>query len=233
MRWWLEMLSFKFRIRGEASIAAGNDPLFVIDGFPISPEGTLGSGNIYNAGTTDNILETLNPEDIESISVLKDAASTAIYGARAGHGVILITTKRGKQKKTDITYSASGSVQSIRANYKLLDRKQFMDMRNKQLYEQYLIQKGLGIYEGYVTPQNDVQGFTPEYINGGGESMRYMTSINYMKQNGVVKQNGVSRMSARFNFDYDINKYISVGMTSTYSQNKYDNVPLGDDGNEY
>lgn len=252
----------KFRIRGEASTGAGNEPLFVIDGFPISPEGTLGSGNIYNAGTTDNILETLNPEDIESISVLKDAASTAIYGARAGHGVILITTKRGKQKKTDITYSASGSVQSIRANYKLLNREQFMDMRNKQLYEQYLIQKGLGIYEGYVTPQNDVQGFTPEYtndeikfgtgtdwldevtrtgymqqhnlsINGGGESMRYMASINYMEQNGVVKNNGVSRMSARFNFDYDINKYISVGLTSTYSQNKYDNVPLGDDGNEY
>lgn len=251
----------KFRIRGEASTGAGNEPLFVIDGFPISPGNKLGSGNIYDAGTTDNVLETLNPDDIESISVLKDAASTAIYGARAGHGVILITTKRGKQKKTDISYSASGSVQSIRANYKLLNKEQFMDMRNKQLYEQYLIQKGLGIYEGYVTPQNDVQGFTPEYtndeikfgtgtdwldevtrtgymqqhnlsLNGGGDKMRYMASINYMKQEGVVKNNGVSRMSARFNFDYDINSYISVGLTSAFSQNKYDNVALGDNANE-
>lgn len=247
----------KFRIRGEASIAAGNDPLFVVDGFPIGSGNSLGSGTVYNAGTTDNVLESLNPDDIESISVLKDAASTAIYGARAGHGVILITTKRGKNRKASISYSASGSVQSIRANYDIMDKRQFMDMRNKQLYEQYLSKYGLGIYEGYVTPTETPQGFTPQYtndeikygigtdwldevtrtgymqqhnlsINGGGESMRYMASVNYMKQNGVVKNNGTSRMSARFNFDYDINKYVSVGLTSTYSQNKYDNVPLGD-----
>ena len=87
--------------------------MFVIDGFPVSSGSSLESGNIYKAGTIDNVLESLNPDDIESISVLKDAASTAIYGARAGHGVILITTKRGKTGKPAVSYSASGSVQNL------------------------------------------------------------------------------------------------------------------------
>lgn len=252
----------KFRIRGEASTGAGNDPLFVIDGFPVGSGSSLGSGNIYEAGSTDNILESLNPDDIESISVLKDAASTAIYGARAGHGVILITTKRGKTKKATVTYSASGAIQSMRSNYEMLDVKQYMDMRNKQLHEMYLSKYALGIYSDYVTPSDDeIPAFTPMYtndqihrakgtdwlkevtrtgymqqhnlsLNGGSESTRYMVSVNYMNQEGVVKNNGTQRLSARFNFDQDINKYVSVGLTATYSQNQYNNVPLGDGANE-
>ena len=77
-----------FRIRGAASTGAGNDPLIIIDGIPVSSGSSLGSGNRYNAGTTDNVLSSINPNDIESIEVLKDASSTAIYGSRAGHGVI-------------------------------------------------------------------------------------------------------------------------------------------------
>ena len=251
----------KFRIRGEASTGAGNEPLFVIDGFPVNSSGTLDSGNIYEAGTTDNVLESLNPDDIESISVLKDAASTAIYGARAGHGVILITTKRGKSGKPNITYSASGAVQKIRANYDVLNASQFMDMYNKQTYEKYLVQNGLGIYSGYITPSDEPTTYVPGYtndeikyikgtdwldevtrlgymqqhnlsINGGSEFMRYMASINYMDQNGIVKNNGTSRFSMRLNLDFELSKYVSVGLTSSYSQNKYDNVPLGDSENE-
>ena len=114
----------KFRIRGEASTGAGNEPLFVIDGFPVSSTSNLSSGNgFYESGNIDNVLESLNPDDIESISVLKDAASTAIYGARAGHGVVLITTKRGKSQKPRVTYSGMGSVQVARSNYKMLDTR--------------------------------------------------------------------------------------------------------------
>lgn len=251
----------KFRIRGEASTGAGNEPLFVIDGFPVGSGNSLESGNIYNAGTTDNVLESLNPDDIESISVLKDAASTAIYGARAGHGVILITTKRGKSGKPAVSYSVSGSIQNIRANYDMLDAAQFMDMYNKQTYEKYMVQYGLGIYEGYVHSNEKPTGYTAGYTNdelkyvkgtdwlqeitrlgymqqhnlsitGGSESMRYMASVNYMDQEGVVKNNGTSRFSIRLNFDYELNKYVSIGVTSSYSQNKYDNVPLGDGENE-
>lgn len=255
--------SAKFYIRGETSAGAGNDPLFVIDGFPISSSGNLGSGNgIYESGNTDNVLESLNPDDIESISVLKDAASTAIYGARAGHGVILITTKRGKNQQPRITYSGVGSVQVARSNYQMLDTRMYMDMRNKQMYEEWLKLNGMGIYEGYVAKSETPGQYTPKYsndeilmangtdwldavmrngymqqhnlsVNGGTEKTRYLASVNYMNQEGIVKNNGVSRFSARFNLDQEINKHISFGLTATYSQNRYDNVPLGDNANEY
>lgn len=252
----------KFRIRGEGSVGAGNEPLFVIDGFPISPGGTLGAGNIYEAGQTDNVLESLNPDDIETITVLKDAASTAIYGSRAGHGVILITTKRGKNKRPTITYSGSASVQRIRAQYEMLDVKSYMVERNEQSFENYLKEYGLGIYEGYIARKDDVPKFKPVYTNdeilhasgtdwldlvtrtgsmhqhnlsilGGTESTKYMMSVNYMEQDGVVRNNGASRLSARLNLDQEIGKYFAVGVNATYSINQYDNVPLGESENEY
>ena len=253
-----------FNIRGAASTGAGNDPLFVIDGFPVTSTNTLSSGNIYTEGTTDNILSSINPDDIESITVLKDAASTAIYGARAGHGVILITTKRGREHKPRVTYSGAASVQIPRTNYRVLDTKMFMDMRNRQAYEEYLKSYGLDIYEGYVAKPADgvIPEFTPVYtndqilnaegtdwldevmrtgylhqhnvsVNGGTDKTRYLASINYMNQEGIVKNNGFSRFSARVNLDQDFNKYISVGLNASYTQNSYDNVPLGDDVNEY
>ena len=236
--------SSSIRIRGFGSVNASNAPLYVVD------------GTIYNGSIGD-----INPADIESMTILKDAASTSLYGSSAGNGVILITTKRGKTGKPAVSYSASGSVQNIRANYDMLDAAQFMDMYNKQTYEKYLVQYGLGIYEGYVKSSETPTGYTPGYtndqlkyvngtdwlkevtrlgymqqhnlsINGGSESMRYMASINYMDQDGVVKNNGTSRFSMRLNFDYELSKYVSVGITSSYSQNKYDNVPLGDGENE-
>lgn len=253
-----------FNIRGAASTGAGNDPLFVIDGFPVTATNTLSSGNIYTEGTTDNILSSINPDDIESITVLKDAASTAIYGARAGHGVILITTKRGREHKPRVTYSGAASVQIPRTNYRVLDTRTFMDMRNRQAYEEYLKSYGLDIYEGYVAQPADgvIPEFTPVYtndqilnaegtdwldevmrtgyqqqhnvsINGGTDKTRYLASINYMNQEGIVKNNGFSRFSARVNLDQDFNKYISAGLNASYTQNSYDNVPLGDDVNEY
>ncbi|WP_273493830.1 TonB-dependent receptor plug domain-containing protein, partial [Butyricimonas sp. An62] len=211
----------KFRIRGEASTGAGNDPLFVIDGFPVSSSGNLSSGNgYYESGNIDNVLESLNPDDIESISVLKDAASTAIYGARAGHGVVLITTKRGKSQKPRVTYSGMGSVQVARSNYKMLDTRMYMDMYNKQQHEEWLKLNGMGIYEGYVekpdTPSTQYKpafnndeillasgtdwldavmrnGYTQQHnlsVNGGTEKTRYLASVNYMDQEGIVKNNG-------------------------------------------
>ncbi|EIQ9777684.1 TonB-dependent receptor plug domain-containing protein, partial [Salmonella enterica subsp. enterica serovar Infantis] len=91
-----------FRIRGAASTGAGNDPLIIVDGFPVSNAGNVSVGYNSDNGTTDNILASINPNDIESIEVLKDASSTAIYGARAGSGVIIITTKRGKEGKPKV-----------------------------------------------------------------------------------------------------------------------------------
>jgi TonB-linked SusC/RagA family outer membrane protein len=255
----------KFRIRGEASTGAGNEPLIVIDGFPVAATSTLTSGNLYNgaSGTTDNILESLNPDDIESISVLKDAASTAIYGARAGHGVILITTKRGAKKGNTVTYSGNVSIQTVAKQYEMLTPLQYMDMRNRQTYEEHLRTYGLSIYEGYtVPPGGDVPPYIPAYtteemkynkgtdwvkevsrtgslhqhnlsVSGSSETGKYLVSGNYMNQEGIIKGNAASRFSVRANLDKDLSKYFSIGLTATYSQNKYDNVPLGDGEYEY
>lgn len=253
---------FSYNIRGAGSTGAGNAPLFIIDGFPVSSTGSLGSGSIYDAGSTDNDLSSLNPDDIESITVLKDASSTSIYGARAGHGVILITTKRGSAGKAKVTYSGSVSVQEARTNYKMLSTSAYMDMRNKQEYEEYLKAYGLGIYSGYIQTPGEVPVFAPRYSNdeiyraegtdwlsavmrtgfqhqhslsvsGGSGATRYLASVNYMNQEGVVKNNDFGRFSARINLDQDFSEKVKGGITASFSQNSYNNVPLGNSSNEY
>lgn len=247
----------KLRIRGEASPGAGNEPLIVIDGFPISSTSSLGSGTVYSAGNMDNVLESLNPDDIESISVLKDAASTAIYGARAGHGVILITTKRGREQRAKVTYSGNFSVNAIARQYQMLSGSQFMDIYNRQSYENYLKNNGLSIYKGYIATPEQIPEFVAPYSNdeilrarntdyldaitrlgymhqhnlsivGGSAKTQYLVSANYMDQAGIVKHNNASRMSFRLNLDQEIARWLKVGITATYTQNRYDNVPLGD-----
>ncbi len=183
-----------FRIRGQASINASNDPLIVIDGFPVSSGGSLDGGNIYQSGSTDNVLESINPDDIESISVLKDAASTAIYGARAGHGVIIINTKRGKNQKAKVDYSGNYSAQRMSNNFDMLQVDAYMDMRNKQLYEEYLKVNGLGIYSDYISLPNDhvVAAFTPMYTNDQIHQAVGTNWLDNVTRNGFMTQHNLS-----------------------------------------
>src|SRR5690606_37352449 len=177
-------------------------------------------------GSVDNILASLNPDDIESISVLKDAASTAIYGARAGHGVILITTKRGRNQKAQVTYSGQASLQKMSDRFQILGVREFMDMRNRQYYENYLANNGLDIYADYIQTNPTPPVFVPHYTNdqilrmpetnwldlvtrtgnmqqhnvqvrGGSNQSRYLVSLNYMNQAGIVKENNMRRVSDR------------------------------------
>ncbi|MDR2498075.1 MAG: TonB-dependent receptor, partial [Tannerellaceae bacterium] len=140
-----------FRIRGATSINASNDPLIIVDGFPVSRSADPGSGNAYQSGTQDNVLEMLNPNDIESIEVLKDASATAIYGSRAGHGVIIITTKRGKVGTPQITYSGNVATQAIGEKYKIMDASEYMRVNNMWLLESWRRDYGQGVYADYVT----------------------------------------------------------------------------------
>lgn len=248
-----------FRIRGAASTGAGNDPLVIVDGFPVSNSANLESGNRYDSGSSDNILESINPNDIESIEVLKDASSTAIYGSRAGHGVIIITTKRGKNKKVNVTYSGNISVQNMRNGYDMLNAKEYMQQRNRYTRELYMKTNGLDVYKDYIAldPGHVVPEFVPKYtdeqiaaaqetdwfkkitrtgfqhshnvsLNGGSETTQYMASVNYIDQAGIVKNNDMSRLTAKFNLDQIISKYVKVGFSLNLSRNSYDNVPLGD-----
>ncbi|MDR1980148.1 MAG: TonB-dependent receptor [Tannerellaceae bacterium] len=246
-----------FRIRGETSISAGNSPLIIIDGFPVSSSSNLASGNRYSAGSIDNVLESINPSDIESIEVLKDASSTAIYGSRAGHGVIIVTTKRGKQGKTKVNYSGNFGVQTMRNAYDMLDAKEYMRHWNKVEHEKYLKSNGMGIYAKYIKPKSNPAAFVPRYsdaqiadakttdwfkevtrtgfqqshnlsLAGGSESTQYLTSLNYFTQKGVIKNNNMDRMTINVNLDQKVSNYVKTGLSLNLSHNKYDNVPLGD-----
>ncbi|MDR1632922.1 MAG: SusC/RagA family TonB-linked outer membrane protein, partial [Dysgonamonadaceae bacterium] len=249
--------SAKFRIRGETSINAGNDPLIIIDGFPVTSNPSPGSGNRYSSGDTDNLLESINPDDIESIEVLKDASSTAIYGARAGHGVIIITTKRGKVGKAKVTYSGNYSVQNMKNPYKMLNAQDFMDRRNKDQYENWMKTNGQGIYGQYITPNANPTPFVAPYtdaqiaaakttdwfdavtragqqqthnvsLTGGTETTQYLISLNYFSQKGVVETNDLERYTTNVNLDHQVSNYVKTGISLNLSRNEYNNVPLGD-----
>ena len=251
-----------FRIRGAASVNAGNDPLIIIDGFPVSPtdESKIQTGK-YDSGSSDNILASINPYDIESIEVLKDASSTAIYGARAGNGVIIITTKKGKTGAPKVTYSGTASVQTMAAKYEMLSAKDFMIQSNRYALEEWRRSNGIGIYGGkseaeaaspYTPYYSEAEIANPAYdtdwfkeitrtgfqtqhnlsVNGGTETTKYLISGNFFKQNGVVKNNDMDRYTARVNVEQKVSKYVNLGVNMTLSRNTTNNVPLGAGQNE-
>ena len=251
-----------FRIRGAASVNASNDPLIIIDGFPVSTpdEEKLKTGK-YSSGTTDNILASINPNDIESIEVLKDASSTAIYGSRAGNGVIIVTTKKGKTGAPKVTYSGTATVQTLATDYDMLSATDYMTQSNRYQREQWMKDNGIGVYGGkseaqasspYTPRYSDAQianpanntnwfdeitrtGFQTQHnisINGGTETTKYLVSGNFFKQEGVVKTNGMERFTGRVNLEQQVSKYVKVGVNMTLSRNQMDNVPLGSGQNE-
>lgn len=250
-------------IRGAGSVGAGNEPLIVIDGFPVTNSGEPGSGNRYDGGSKDFILSSLNPNDIESIDVLKDASATAIYGARAGHGVIIITTKRGKVGKPRITYSASFSQQVLADNYQMLNAQDFMTEANRYLYERFLIDNHIAPYGDRGLADFPSGPPTPRYsadqinnppnstdwlgaitrkagqqqhnlsINGGSEATQYQLSLGYFDQNGVIKNNDMNRVNARINIDQKITEQMKMGTSVLINRNAFNNVPLGSGANEY
>ncbi len=146
-------------IRGAGSDKAGNQPLYVIDGFPVNNSNVDPTEGDYEVGSR-NPLNSINPNDIESIEILKDAASTAIYGARAANGVILITTKRGKEGRTNVDFSYINSVQQIDRYYDMLDAKGFMEYSNILGKELYLISTN---QYPYGPLDLDLSGYKPAY----------------------------------------------------------------------
>ena len=221
--------STEIRIRGFSSINSSNEPLYVIDGVPVA------SGNYSQFTSTGNILANLNPADIESITVLKDAAASSIYGSRAANGVILITTKRGKEGKTVFkAYAKHGITQ-------LANDNDFGYMSADQIYEynrQTLLNSGVdvetfdpagpeeeGFYSSPTLPasvetydwEEDAfgsNGSIKEYnisATGGTDNVRHFTSVGYMDNQGIMTRTGLERFSFRNNLDVDINKYFTIG----------------------
>ena len=183
-------------IRGQGSVNASNAPLIVVDGFPISELEQPASGNRYDSGTT-SMLNSINPNDIESIEVLKDASSTAIYGARAANGVILITTKRGKEGNPRLEYSTNFSVQKYENSFDVLPLNEWMQVRNEAANEDWNFQNRVYPYGTRTLEEaqaNPVGGdfhtlYTQHAIDNVGRGTDWFGLIT---RDGTIQQHNLS-----------------------------------------
>ncbi len=193
------------RIRGTSSVRNGNNPLFVVDGIPLSGENiTAGGIDVGRGGSSPrNPLNFLNPNDIESIDILKDASATAIYGARGANGVVLITTKSGKGAAQSVTYSASVSVAEPANYYDLLDREQYLGNLDRFGADPNELTLGSGStdWQREITRDNAVSTKHDVSFSNGHESGNYRVSAGYENQQGVVQNSAMERLNARLNLN--------------------------------
>lgn len=224
-------------IRGGLS---GQKPLVVIDGVPQLQTGSLSSGTGYSGSDKDNSLINISPDDIESINILKDASAASIYGSDASGGVILITTKRGKQGKPEVSYSGSVAFQTMKDKPEFLDAKGFMTEQNKvfdelgRADEQFYTQEQIDNYVGKGTDwmkKVTRMGLVNEHnlsVNGGSENTKYLFSVGIYDHKGIAKNNDMQRITGRVNLDQNFGKYVRAGINTSFTSLKYNDVPLGD-----
>ena len=214
-------------IRGVGSIVGGTQPLYVIDGIPM-----------FNTDIRDlNGFSALNPTDIASIEILKDAAATAIYGSRAANGVILITTKSGKAKKATVDFNSYVGFQKVRKKLPLMNGEEYMNFAKDYFTNSDLAP---GMLEKYIKEIDDYgnantnwqdeifrKAFQQNYnlsVSGGNEKNRYYFSTGYQGQDGIVKSTDFKRYSIRLNMDSKINKWLDIAaraVVSKVEQNGY------------
>ena len=190
------------KIRGNNSIRAGANPLYVIDGIPLDGRSARAGLLSSDLGTipSSNPLNFLNPQDIESIQVLKDASAAAIYGSRASNGVILVTTKKGRNSEPTISFRASAGVSSLLKNYDILDGNEYRSALN-----QYNLSGGDGGGNEDAFDAILQNGVTQNYsvsIGGGSKNGNYRASLGYHDQEGIIKESGIQRYTANFNSNY-------------------------------
>jgi TonB-linked SusC/RagA family outer membrane protein len=226
-------------IRGSGSINAGSKPLFVIDGLPITNSSAV-SGNgagITESTTPQNPLNNINPANIKSIEVLKDASATAIYGSRGANGVILITTKHGRNGALHVNYNGVFGLQKPANRLNLLNAQQYHDVLNQ------IISKGGGVDEiPKVTHSTNWQKalerksalYTKHNLSftGGSDKTTYFASLNYMNQKGIIINSGLERYGARLNLGSRISDVFNVGLNFSTSYTNSDIVPHGKTMNE-
>lgn len=220
------------RVRGSSSISAGNQPLYVIDGVPMT-QGNFSGINSTMGGQGIDALADLNPNEIESIEVLKDASAAAIYGSRASNGVVLITTKRGAAKeRADIQFNAYYGTQRDWKRVEFLNTDEYIEIyneaiRNAGAHPNYFGYKGStpesgvpyaveiepGVYTNWldqVLRSAPVASMTGS-IAGGTDRARYFVSGSFFDQDGIVQGYGYERLNGRLNLDYSATDRLSLG----------------------
>ena len=229
-------------IRGAGSVSAGSDPLYVIDGLPLDNTAPVtGTGRSYvTTNTVRSPLNSINPADIESIEVLKDASATAIYGARGANGVILITTKRGKDGGARVNYGAYVGLQNAVNTLQLLNAQEYMTALNDIIASGggSASEKVTGIQNGGTDWQKQI--YQPNAViqnhnisvSGGNAKTTYFLGLNYFNQNGVVVTSALKRYGVRFNLTSAISDKFSVGanISTSYTQDNF--APEGNGFNE-
>ncbi len=242
-------------IRGAASPNGSNTPLYVVDGVPLQTNTTNDPGIFgydYKTGVDRDPLNTINPNDIESIEVLKDASAAAIYGASAANGVILITTKSGKSGKAKVEFRSTATVQIQKKYPSVLNARDFREQTNFWTKEYYLYNNQMGVYgdneidlSGYSPVFTNVDGYTADTnwldevsrqgyildenvsVNGGTDKTKYFLSYNYYDNVGMLKQSGLVRNSLRLNLDQEFSKRLKAGVKFNYSKVKANSTSVG------
>lgn len=212
------------RIRGTSSINAGNEPLYVIDGMLVSSDGGDISTGVTR-GPRIGALSSINPNDIESIEILKDASATAIYGSRGANGVVLITTKRGKAGKGSVNFETYYGVQQISHKVDVLDAEQFANLVNDAKLNAnatplYVNPKNLGKgtdWQDQLFRTAPIGSYQLSF-SGGDEKTKYALSGGYFDQKGIILNSDFKRYSFRTNLDREVTKRLAVGTSISYSR---------------
>ena len=235
--------SSSIRVRGQATINANAEPLYVIDGVIVQGNGTSGSsfglGDALGNGAVSTIspLSTINPADIVSMEILKDASATAIYGAQGANGVVLITTKRGKAGEAKFTYDGMFAVSQQNRRVDMMNLREYAEFYNElvsigEIYDAnayYADPSVLGVGTNWQDAifQTALQHQHQISASGGTDKVQYYVSGSYMNQEGTIIGSNFERFSVRTNLDAQLKKWLKLGVNATYS-NTVDDLKLAD-----
>ncbi|UOB18397.1 SusC/RagA family TonB-linked outer membrane protein [Abyssalbus ytuae] len=230
------------RVRGSSSLNAGNTPLYVIDGVPIETSSLSSLNGTENFGL--NPLSDINPDDIESIEVLKDAASTAIYGSRAANGVVMITTKRGAEGKAQIDVGFNTGVSEVTRLLSVLNASQYRqvvldsyrNMENPEPVSWIILDSLNPKNNGDVNWQKMLYRLATQYeanisVRGGNENMKYSWSSSFFDQDGIILNSNYKRVTSRMNIDFKASDKLTVGQSLSYTNSVNNRINAGGTNN--
>jgi TonB-linked SusC/RagA family outer membrane protein len=233
------------RVRGTSSITGSNEPLYVIDGVQIQGDGAGTAGFDWGGGAggqqrnAASPLAALDPNDIESIEVLKDASATAIYGSRAANGVVIITTKRGKKGDATISYNGTYGIQQLPKKLDMMNLRQYADYNtqiandiqnievNERLRDPSLLGTGTD-WQDAVFQQAPIQTHSLS-VTGGTDKTSYAIMGGFFKQEGIIIGSGFERFNIRTNLESQVKDWVKVGANIAFS-NTDEVITLSDGG---